>query len=853
MSLISFTAKFPHAVVGNQQGLKGGVGISPWEAEHQAGTIAEPTREAWNSWALEPIADAVADVADAVAEAQAVVDAGAGTLAARDAAALSAAAAQQAVITAPFAGLAPAPAGVIATLVGSDGAVIASYEYDRPTGSIRLKGHTLASDVASSLGSAVAAQVNAALAPASAGVFAELVAPDGRVIGRLNWNRALQTAQWDGHAMNADLVAGLSAATADQTTATEIPARAGVVVQFVSSDDRVLASGLWDRTASVVRWDHHVLDTDPVALADRQVTEAKLDLGLARVTVPHGGDTVPVEPASLRSVAGQPTAKTSITGYGWTRFLSDQSPHIIGVNDTGTTLQFRRSWGLNIVGQSYVGTFDPGAVASLVDRGAFTTTLPDPAGYADGDFLEATVGAGVTIGSDTYAQGDLAVKSGGAWVKQACPAGAANEAEFWQASAAGTFKGQAYAAADRIVHLTTRSVSNVGRRLWMRGRPDLGQVFLRGETATPATAAPASPVDGDLWQVTAANGSYAVDDYLLRQDGAWLRLATDGIASYADGATIARRCERGAQDWEFRRADKSATRVGLALRSRIERKMSRPTSADLFFIGDSMPGFLVSSLTAALAGTRAITTESYGGHTASQLRGIFRDLVFNRADPFGGRIVITWHGQNNVGDADQTNETNAEIVALMGARDRRAILMSVLGQYIATFNGSRIVVANHEGQFARNVAGNVMFRTVYFLEQQFPDFVFDTRKELCIDAPSTPALLWPGMTEAEVATTYGIVPFSYFFNYSAVSWTPGSLAFTGYRSAAGLPTGGANLDYQIRTVADAGLDHPIGTLYVRQAGVWTAHQIPDVTHITVPLGNQRLAARIVNRLTERGW
>ncbi len=849
--------------------------------------IAAPTVPAMATWLRKPAVDAAAEIAGTVAAAEAtvaglesdvastistatsdlnalrstmlaavngavaVIETGDELLGYRDDAAASAVEAEAAVVSSPFATLRPAARNVIAVLSGTDGSVIATFVWDRDAAKVRVADHALSSDVDAAVVTATLDQLNGLARPATRGVLAALTGADGRSVAQLIWDRAAQAGVWEGHATTAHVAADIAVATDGLPAAVEQPAPRGVMLRLAADDGAVLIDGRYDRATNALRWAGHALTGDPVSLVDGQVDRPALELDLKRVTVPNSGDAVSVEPVTLRSIAGQPTAKTSITGYGWTRLPADRSPHIIGVNDTGTALQFRRSWGLPIAGQKYIGTFNPGSVASLTDLGTFTSTLPAASGYADGDYLEATVAAGVTIGADTYAQGDLAVKSGGAWVKQACPAGAVDEAEFWQLSAGGTFKGVAYATGDRIIHLTTRTVSGAGRRLWTKGRAD--QMFLRGETATPSTSPPASPVNGDLWQVTAADGSYAVDDWLLRQGGAWLRLATDGVASYADGATIARRCERGSQDWEFRRSDKSATRVGLGLRSRTESKRARPTSSGLFVIGDSMPGFLASSLTAALAGERTLVTESYGGHTASHLRGIFRDLVLNRGDAYGGNILVTWHGQNNVGDADLTNEVNAEIVALMGSRDVRAILMSVLGQFVTTWNGSRIVVANHEGQFARNATGNVMFRTVLFLEEQFPDFVFDTRKELCIDAPSTPALLWPGLTEAEVAATYGIVPFSYFFNYASVPWTPAALSFAGYRSAAGLPTGGADLDYWIRTVADGGLGHGVGAIYVRYAGVWTVHEIADITHITVPLGNQKLAARIVNRLAERGW
>ena len=159
----------------------------------------------------------------------------------------------------------------------------------------------------------------------------------------------------------------------------------------------------------------------------------------------------------------------------------------------------------------------------------------------------------------------------------------------------------------------------------------------------------------------------------------------------------------------------------------------------------------------------------------------------------------------------------------------------MVGQLNMTFNGSRLVDANHEDAFNR--ANNSRFAEIEdYYDIAFRGKHFSPRKAALLSAVGRTRknLQFPGMTEEQVTTTYGIPPFSYFFPFAAMAWNPNDLTFTGYFSTAGLPTGGAVNDYKIRTANGS-----VGQIIVNVAGVWTEYS-HDVTHITVE-GGQAIA------------
>lgn len=704
-------------------------------------------------------------------------------------------------------GMARPEHGSAGGLLGSDGRWMLRLLWDRARGVNRVDGHALSADIGAS-------------AAADRGVLALMRSFDGRALTRLLWDRIQQAPRWEGHALQAD-IGGI------------IPAERGVLAALIGADRRALARLLWDRTAEAPRWEGHALQAD-------------LD-GLGNTPgVPVAGDSRRVAPGSIRATAASVIAQTAASGIGWTRLPQAPTPHVIVGNASGTTVHLRRSWGLKLVGLALRGSFAPGAVASLVDRGAFTTVLPAPGGYAEGDYLEQSASAGNTVSGTVYAQGDLAVLSGGAWVKQACPAGAVAPGDFWEVSGAGTFAGLVLAAGDRLVQITRQVGAGVYRRRWVLADADLGDICLMGETATPEASPPVSPQNGDLWQVTATDGAYADGDGLLRRAGAWLRLPGEPVTAIATGTSAFVLPPSGdAADYEVRRADKSTTQVAVTCGILRETAPVGTVTRDLWLVSDSMFATSTTAIGNAMP-DRAVTVQADGGATSyivwANIQRVLRD-----GDAYRDRVAAVWHGQNNQGLYSQINEVNDRLAAAMAGR--RYLLFSVLGQWAATYGSGRIQVIQQEYQLTQPAYQT--YRVIDHLRRAHPEHVFDVRAELCAAADETPALLHPGMTEADVAETYGIVPLSYFMDLSAMPWVPGALVFQGYRSAAGLPTGGADGDYYIRSVVDGA--NPVGQLLINEGGAWVARQIGDITHITAPAGQAALAERIMLKLQEKGW
>ncbi len=102
----------------------------------------------------------------------------------------------------------------------------------------------------------------------------------------------------------------------------------------------------------------------------------------------------------------------------------------------------------------------------------------------------------------------------------------------------------------------------------------------------------------------------------------------------------------------------------------------------------------------------------------------------------------------------------------------------------------------------------------------------------------------------QVASTYGIVPLSFFFDYSSVPWEPADLVFRGYRSTAGLPAGGVANDYYLRSA-----NGTVGAIIVNESGTWVEY-IYDQVHLynqnDFP-GNVALAAALSSFITAKGW
>lgn len=471
---------------------------------------------------------------------------------------------------------------------------------------------------------------------------------------------------------------------------------------------------------------------------------------------------------------------TEADGSLFSPFASTPTRSLRGVNSTGTTLEFRRSSGLSIRGKRYRGTWDPASGAPD------TTPLPG---------------------------------------------------DWWNVTASGTFSGITWANGDRLISTGTLYFEGP---LWVKGI--VGELFHLGEF-TPASHSPSNIRDGDLWQAstsgTFSSISFAANDLLIRESGVWGKIATETVSSVANGAVYSFSVTN-ARQIEARRADKSSTRVGILARGLRTTKAPRSSDAIVMW-GDSMvlSGGLTPAITALIA-PRVFTGISYGGSQSAQILGAMQKEI-RGADAYRGRLHTFFHGTNNLLDPAQLRAAAFAMADLAGARDNRVIFLSVIGQLIMQWNGSRLACDQHEQAFAGT---NAISDLEKWYNVAFPGQLLNSRASLlaAASALTTPSLHFPGMTDGAVATTYGVLPLHYHFNLAAVPWTPAVLTFAGYRSDAGLPSGGSDGQYWLRTA-----NGTIGAVIVRWAGTWTEHTW-DATHMSAA-GNAVLAAAFANYLT----
>lgn len=570
-------------------------------------------------------------------------------------------------------------------------------------------------------------------------------------------------------------------AAVEQLLAAEIDEASGYAYVIADTEGRI---GFGIRTDGTVVGKIEVPDgvVTAVKLAAGAVTETKLATELVRVVRPSLADRVVVEEddGGWRGRSFEIPVITEADGSLFAPFSSTPTRSLRGINSTGVTLEFRRSAGLVIRGERYRGTWTPGSGS------------PDAAPLPG---------------------------------------------DWWNSTASGSFAGISWADGDRLVALGT--VAGVGAQ-WVKGLD--GELFYLGEF-NPGSHSPAVIRDGDLWQASAPGTfsgiSFFVNDLLIRESDTWGRVASDFVTTVAAGAFYSFPVSN-ARQIECRRQDKASTRVGLLARGLRTTKARRSSDAIVMF-GDSMvaTGGLSSAI-AGLIAPRVFTGISYPGSTSSQiLAGIQKEI--RGADAYRGRLHAFFQGTNNLNDLAQVRQSALEMASLAGARDNRILFLSVIGQLAMQWNGSRLACVQFEDAAAGTNAAAELER---WYERAFPGQLLNCRAELLARSATrtTPSLHFPGMTEADVAGTYGILPLSFFFNLGAVPWTPAGLTFAGYRSVAGLPGGGSDGDYWLRT--DNGT---VGALIVRWAGVWSEHTY-DITHMTTT-GNQVLAQAFADFLT----
>lgn len=538
------------------------------------------------------------------------------------------------------------------------------------------------------------------------------------------------------------------------------------------------------RVRGKVELEEQSVDSDMIA--DEAVIPVHLGPELSRRTLPTAGDMVVDSHDNLwRGSAVEIPQPTEASGHGWARFQPLRTPVLYGVNSTGTTIEFRRSPGLCIRGTRYRATWDA------------STAQPD----------------------SNPLPGD-----------------------WWHVSNAGTLAGVGtFAVGDRLVALGVQfNGGNLGPK-WVKQRA--GEFFHVGEF-TPASFTPAFTVDGDTY-VASAGGSYGgftfvAGDTLARIGGAWRRIPAVDLGTVANGVPFHFKVDN-ADEIEFRRSDKSTTQVYLTGTGYRTVNPRRHDDRVVMF-GDSLVSVVgLDTATGLALAPRPFTAFSYSGASSAQIMTMVRHYIRNGGDAYRGRLHIFFHGQNNSGNINETRRAALEFAAVVGARDSRFIFMSPYGQRVATWNGTRIVLSQFENA---ETAGNDTYELETWYQRAFPGQFISPRASILarVTSRTTPDLQFPGMTEGQVATTYKALPFSFFFNYSIVPWTPEALTFSGYWSTAGLPTGGTDGQYYVRTGNGF-----VGYIIVRWAGVWTEHSY-DSTHMQ-RVGNDVLAEAISDFLT----
>jgi hypothetical protein len=522
-----------------------------------------------------------------------------------------------------------------------------------------------------------------------------------------------------------------------------------------------------------------------MAIGAGTVTKPSLNGELCRLIVPSNLDRVVVEDDDngIRSRTFEIPGITEAAGSMFAPFAPTPTRSLRGINTTGITLEFRRSAGLLIRGKRYRGTWAP----------------------ADG--------------------------SPGAWPFPG---------DWWNVTASGTFAGITWADGDRM-H-AWGAVSGVGPK-YAKVFP--GELCYCGEF-DPGSHSPTHIRDGDLWQASApgtfSDISFAIRDILIRESGVWGKVASDPITTVAPGAFYSFPVTN-ARQMEIRRQDKSSTKVGVLARGLRTTKAPRSTDAIVMF-GDSMVGWGgihgLSSFVSEMLAPRVFTGISWPGNESLQIVAGIQDEI-RGLDRYRGRLHAFFHGTPNLNDFAQVRQGALEMASLTGARDGRCVFLSVIGQLEMQWTGSRMGCI----QFEDAAAGlNPCAELERWYERAFPGQLLNSRAELVTRSASrtTPSLHFPGQTEGAIASLYGILPLSYFFPFASMPWTPEGLTFQGYWNVAGLPSGGADGDYWIRT--GSGM---VGNLIVRWAGAWTEHAY-DVTHMT-PAGNYVLAQAFVDFLT----
>lgn len=561
--------------------------------------------------------------------------------------------------------------------------------------------------------------------------------------------------------------------------------------------------------------------------------------------IAHPQDVVDARPDATRSTLSEIAVRTNACdGSAWSPLPSHVCKAAFGINTTGTAIEYRQASGLLFTGKARAGVFTPGAVPSLTKKGRFlTTAVTTPTGtFAVGDYysyeayntngnLSETLPG--TWGSQSLYCGDNLVWNGTEFVIQRGPGtGVIKIADSWyEVTAAGTFNGMTLQAGDKLLYtgLQTAGGASMTPR-WVLLSSASDALVYAGEFA-PASGYPASPLRNSVYQASAAGtisgNSFSAGDYALWDGSAWIRIAGQASVTVAAGSSISLRCSQNSDEWEIRRSDKSSGPVGVRLKAQVMTTIRKSLGSKLLLIGDSLFGSGNSGNQILSEVSVPGEVRSYGGSTSDQVLGMLKQEILVNGDNYAGQVICFWHGQNNQPTTDlnaaQIRQDSIEMAALVGARDARYIFLTIMGQRTETWNGSRIVVQQHEDQYAKT---GVLYELGEWYRRIFPGRFFNVYQNMLSAATDAIDPTFPGMTEKQVAVTYGVLPWSFFNGGSFTGFTTNDLVYKGTWSDTVLPTGGSSMDYYIRIGGGT-----VGNIIYNNGGVWSEKSI-DRTHLS---------------------
>ncbi|HID4428803.1 hypothetical protein [Klebsiella pneumoniae] len=580
-------------------------------------------------------------------------------------------------------------------------------------------------------------------------------------------------------------------------------------------------------------------------LGDDIVRFSTLTEDVQNKIIAHPQDVVDARPDATRSTLSEIAVRTNARdGSAWSPLPSHVCKAAFGINGTGTAIEYRQASGLLFTGKARAGVFTPGAVPSLTKKGRFlTTAVTTPTGtFAVGDYysyeayntngnLSETLPG--TWGSQSLYCGDNLVWNGTEFVIQRGPGtGVIKIADSWyEVTAAGTFNGMALQAGDKLLYtgLQTAGGASMTPR-WVLLSSASDALVYAGEFA-PASGYPASPLRNSVYQASAAGtisgNSFSAGDYALWDGSAWIRIAGQASVTVAAGSSISLRCSQNSDEWEIRRSDKSYGPVGVRLKAQVMTTIRKSLGSKLLLIGDSLFGSGNSGNQILSEVSVPGEVRSYGGSTSDQVLGMLKQEILVNGDNYAGQVICFWHGQNNQPTIDlnaaQIRQDSIEMAALVGARDARYIFLTIMGQRTETWNGSRIVVQQHEDQFAKT---GVLYELCEWYRRMFPGRWFNVYQNMLAAATDAIDPTFPGMTEKQVASTYGVLPWSFFNGGSFTGFTTNDLVYKGTWSDTVLPTGGSSMDYYIRIGGGT-----VGNIIYNNGGVWSEKSI-DRTHLS---------------------